>query len=265
MKIDGSTQIIAHLCFPSAHLRTAQLLNPIWAESGHNAVLIPWQVHPKNLESVFSSLRHSESVAGVLVTVPHKTSVAALCDELSGTASFLGAANVAKRTSDGRFIGQMFDGDGFVQGLISQGHAVKGRKVLLIGAGGAASGIAFALVKAGVSSLTINNRTVSKSKALALKLNQNFNCNTVKVGISSAGGHDLIVNGTSLGMSANDSMPFDPNTIDRGALLAEVVMEPEQTPILKAAEALGILTHGGKHMITSQLELFTDFLLGSKD
>jgi len=262
VNIDGNSRVIVHLAYPAKHLRTPSYFNPLLVRQGRNAVLVPWQVHPDNLEDVWQALRLSESLAGVIVTIPHKTAVATLCDQLEGSAAFMQVANVARRTPDGRFIGNMFDGAGYLKGLEKEGHKVTGKSVLLIGAGGAATGIAYALVEAGVAQLTIANRTRSKAEDLAEQLNNVFRTTIVRVGDPVGGDHDVVINGTSIGMQINDPLPIDPLTVRPEALVGEVIMQPDETALLKACAARGCPTHKGKHMITGQTELLADFLLG---
>lgn len=260
-RITGTTRVIVHLAYPSHHLRTPKHFNAYCAQTGLDAVLVPWQVAPENLSAAFDGLRRIESLAGVIVTIPHKTSVAGLCDSLSETAGFLGVANVARRLPDGRFHGEMFDGAGFVQGLMREGHVIKGRKALLVGAGGAATGIAEALVRGGVSRLAIANRSAEKAEELAIRLRGAFTGRDIVAAPADATGFDLIVNGTSLGMKPGDAMPVPAETLEAGALVAEVVMEPDVTPLLRLAAERGCVAHKGVHMITGQIELLARFLL----
>lgn len=82
----------------------------------------PWQAQPEQLPPVWEGLRHSESLAGVMVTIPHKAAVAGLCDRLEGNAATLGVANIVRRETNGGFTGAMFDGEAYVAGLEAQGH-----------------------------------------------------------------------------------------------------------------------------------------------
>lgn len=259
--ISGKTRVIVHLCYPAAHLRTPSVFNPWCEATGRDAVLVPWQVRPKHLKQAFRALGHVESLAGVIVTIPHKGAVATLCDSLTDTARLLGTANVARRDEKGRWHGAMFDGEGMTQGLVKAGHRIAGRRALLLGAGGAATGIAEALVRQGVAELAIANRSPDKAGQLAALLSGAFPGANVRACFPDATGFDLVVNGTSLGMHDDDPLPIDPATLAPGTLVAEVVMQPDVTPLLVAAEARGCVTHRGIHMIESQIDLLGRFLL----
>lgn len=253
------TKVVAHLACPSAHLRTPEFLNSLFAGKGRNAVLVPWQVKPENLQTAIDGLRHCESMAGMLVTFPHKIAAARLCDICEGPAGFLGAVNVIRRTAQGQLVGAMFDGIGYVEGLKAQGHSVAARKVLMLGAGGAASGIAYALVAAGVASLTIANRSHARAEELASRLNAHFHTGILSAGPANAKGFDIVINATSLGLHPGDALPLDPNTLTAGTLVGEVVMQPDHTKVLVEAANRGCEIHLGKHMIQGQLSLLADF------
>lgn len=259
--ISGKTRVVVHLAHPAAHLRTPGVFNAWCREHDHDAVLVPWQVAPDALAAAVDGLRRVESLAGVVVTIPHKGAMAGLCDTLSPTARSLGVVNAARRDADGRLHGAMFDGDGFVAGLAAEGHAIAGRRALLIGAGGAATGIADALLRAGVAELAILNRSAAKAAALAHSLAAAYPAARVSAHAGAAAGFDLVVNGTSLGMHDGDPLPIDPTTLDPGSLVAEVVMQPDVTRLLAKARERGCRVHRGIHMITGQVALLARFLL----
>jgi shikimate dehydrogenase len=259
--IDGHTRVVVILAYPTHHVRTPAFFNARVAALGINAVLVPWQVSPERLPEVVEGLRHVETVAGVVVTVPHKQRMALLCDELQGIAADLGVCNVARRTSDGRFIGRMYDGIGFVAGMRGQGIDPEGKRVLLLGAGGAATAVAAALLDANVQHLTIVNRTRDKADSLAAQLKAGRPHADVEAADGTAGRWDLIVNGTSLGLKPTDPLPLDPAVLDPDSIVAEVIMQPAETALLQAAKARGCRIHRGEHMVAAQIDLLVEYLL----
>lgn len=267
MTIDGETSVLVHLAYPSAHLRTPQLFNPRCAERGLNAVLVPWQVAPENLADTMETLRRAESLAGAIVTVPHKETSAALCDRLEGVAEILGVANVIRRAPDGALVGRILDGDGFVGGLRRADVPIAGASALIAGAGGVALAIAAALVEAGVARITVLNRTRSRAEAMIVRLSRLAQAKGREVvfdiaATGAATGYDLVINATSLGMYEGDALPFDAQTLTPEMTVAEVVMVPEVTPLLNAAKERGARIVPGKAMIFGQIDPFIDFVLG---
>lgn len=263
-EISGRTQVAVHLAYPVGHLKTPQLFNARCRERNIDAVLVPWQVHPDNLKQVFDALALSESVCGVVVTIPHKETVARLCDALSGPAAVLEVANVARKDDAGRWHGLTFDGAGFVGGLSQAGHRVEGKSVLLLGAGGVALAIADALCSVGVRRLMIHNRTLARAEALAANMRKVYPAVVVETGPADATGFDVIVNGTSVGMKPEDPLPLDGATLAPGMVVAEVIMAPAETDLLKAAGAAGCKTHAGHHMLTGQIDYLIDFLVSGQ-
>lgn len=267
MTIDGTTAILVHLAYPSAHLQTPQRFNPRCLERGLNAVLVPWQVAPDNLAQTMATLRHSESVAGAIITVPHKETCAALCDRLEGVAETLCVANVIRREPDGTLVGRILDGEGFVGGLMQAKVPIEGQSALIAGAGGVALAIAAALVDTGIAQIVVHNRTRARAEAMIDRLAHlaRETGKTVDFGIaetSEATGFDLVINATSLGMHEGDALPFDVASLTPEITVAEVVMVPEITPLLEAAQRRGAKVVPGKAMIVGQIDPFIDFVLG---
>ncbi|WEK52025.1 MAG: shikimate dehydrogenase [Candidatus Kaistia colombiensis] len=258
-EITGTTRVLGILADPIAHVKAPPGINRIARERGRDAVMVPFQVAPADLAAFANALRALKSFDGAIITVPHKGPMASLCDEISPSARAIGAINVIRREPDGRLIGDMLDGHGFVAGLAVSGISIHGRNAYLAGAGGAANAIAFALVAGGVAKLTIANRTRAKAEALRDRILALYPAATVIVGDSDPSGHDLVVNGTSLGMRPDDAPPLDTTRLTADMIVAEVIMVPTMTPLLVAAEARGCRIHLGKPMLDQQLELMANF------
>ncbi|SDE99917.1 shikimate dehydrogenase family protein [Limimaricola pyoseonensis] len=258
--ISGTTRLFAILADPVGHVRTPQALNARFAEAGQDAVLVPCEVGPDALEETVRGLRNVRNLGGLVVTVPHKTEIARHCNALSERARLAGAVNVVRREADGRLFGDLLDGAGFVAGLSAAEVELEGRSVFLAGAGGAASAIAFALAEAGAARLTVANRSEAKARALLQRLQSAFPAVAVEAGHDPQR-HDIAVNATSLGLKPDDPLPFDPADLSPGTLVAEVIMQPEETPLLAAAAARGLPTHLGRMMLEGQLRQMMAFLL----
>ena len=260
MEIDGTTRFFGIIADPIAQVKTPQGINHIAAECGANSIMVPLHVAPEELTAAFAGLRAMKNFGGMIVTVPHKVAALTLCDEASVRARQVGAVNAVRRDISGRLLGDIFDGIGFVTGLARAGIDVKGRRVYLVGAGGAANAIAFALADAGVAQLTIANRTSAKAEHLASELSGHYPAIIIGIGTPDPSGHEIIVNGTSLGMKKDDPYPLDITRLDPGMTVAEIIMEPAMTPLLAAARDLGCHLHFGKPMLDCQLELMASFM-----
>lgn len=149
--VNGRTAVVPLLAYPSEHVRTPGLFNQYCSEHGINAVMVPWKISPAGLPAAIEAIRRIENIPGFVITIPHKQEVCRHCDTLEGLAEVMGVCNAVRKNADGTLSGRMYDGQGFVQGLLERGVPLAGRSVLLAGAGGVATAIAFELAGAQVS------------------------------------------------------------------------------------------------------------------
>jgi shikimate dehydrogenase len=258
--ITGTTQLYAIIGDPIAHVRTPMAFNDYFAARKIDAVCLPIHILRDGLPRGWEGLKSIVNLRGFIVTAPHKQESAQLCDKLVEDGAYTQVVNTVRREPDGKFIGTLLDGRGFVAGLKSHGHKVEGRSFYIAGAGGAGTALAYALAASGAKAITIHNRTRSKAEKLVAGVAKAFpNCK-VALGTADASGHDVAINATSLGLNPDDGHSFDLSSVDKSSLVAEVVMKPEMTPLLIAATECGYAIHFGIHMLNGQLELMMEFL-----
>lgn len=260
MEIDGKTRLYAIVADPIEQVKTPQTLNALMRDREFNGVLVPMQVAPENLTGWFDALRGIKNFGGLIVTVPHKQAIAKLCDEVSDAARLIGAVNVVRREPDGRMVGDILDGKGFVAGLRGNDIEPAGKRVFLAGAGGAANAIAFALAEAGVAALGVHNRTEAKVHDLIARLHEVHPALDVTAVGASPAGYDIVVNATSLGMKETDPLSLDAQALESSQVVAEIIMKPETTALLAAAQARGCKIHYGLPMLRSQADLMAAFV-----
>jgi len=258
--ITGTTRLYAIIGDPIGHVRTPMAFNDYFAARNIDAVCLPIHIGRDDLPRGWAGLHAILNLDGFIVTAPHKQESARLCDALEGDGVYTQVVNAVRREPDGRFVGTLLDGRGFVSGMTSHGHDVKGRRFYIAGAGGAGTALAYALAGDGAAAITIHNRTRSKAESLVAGVKKAFPACDVQLGTANAAGHDVVVNATSLGLKPDDPLSFDLASVDPTALVAEVVMKPEMTPLLIAAEKRGHTIHFGTHMLNGQLELMMQFL-----
>lgn len=258
--ITGHTKLFAILADPIHHVRAPQGINALLRERGVDGVMVPMHVPAADLRTVVAGLRKMPNFGGFIATVPHKTDIVALCDTVSPMVVATGAANAVRREADGTLSADMFDGQGFVVGLRQAGIDLTGRSVYLAGAGGAANAIAFALANEGIARLTVANRTRSRADELLARLSVHKPGLRVEAGTRDPSGHDIVVNATSLGLRPSDALPLDCNRLMSAMTVAEIIMQPRETPLLKAAAAAGCRVQYGQPMLDCQLALMADFL-----
>ena len=259
--VTGTTRFFGTIAHPADHVRAPMVFNPIFAERGLDHVMVPIDAPPGSLTEIVAALRAIPNFGGMAVTIPHKVELAVLCDTLGPAAQMTGAVNAVRFDADGSMHGDNFDGQGFVAGLRQQGHDPAGKDVLMVGAGGAARAIALALCEAGVGRLRISNRTSQKADEIVSALKEIGQHSQAETAVDHDGaGVDMIVNTTSLGLHKGDALPLALDAVDQKTLIAEIIMVPERTAWLADAEARGLPTNYGRHMLDCQIELIGGFI-----
>lgn len=176
-------------------------------------------------------------------------------------AAFLQAVNVMRRNADGSWHGDMVDGLGYVQALEAKGCTLSGRRALLVGAGGAGTAIAHALLEAGVAELALHDSDQGRRDALLARLS-GLGLGQVQPGSPDPRGFDLAVNATPMGMKAGDPLALDADHFVAGQWVGCVITEPAVPPLIAAARAAGCHTLTGTDMFVQVRELLLRFLMG---
>ena len=236
-------------------------ISPIFQQAALDAECIDaryegLETAPEDLEGRLESFRE-EGFVGASVTIPHKESVMPLLDDVSETARLIGSVNTIV-SDGGRLTGHNTDAPGFLRGLKEQGgFDSRGKRVVVVGTGGAGRAVVFGLAGEGVSSMMLVNRTVSRAERLGAEVSRAYpNLKVLVEGEVPEGmEYDLLVNGTSVGMkhtAMEDASPVPPKRIVPGALVYDLIYNPEQTTLLKLAKKGGAKTLGGLPMLVFQ-------------
>ncbi|MDT8909776.1 ThiF family adenylyltransferase [Amycolatopsis sp. PS_44_ISF1] len=257
--ISGSTRLYVVLGDPVTQVQSPALLNPLFARWGMDAVLVPVHAEPERLERVVRGLQDAGNVDGIFVTVPHKPAAAGLADRRSPMVEVTGSANALRREADGRWYAENFDGLGFVAGLVAAGHDPNRERVALVGAGGAGSAIAAALLAAGVERLAVCDPDTAKLEALRTRLDAHWPGRTRTSAAPDTEGAGLVVNATPLGLAPGDPLPFRPDRLAPGRVVADIIMHPRETRLLREAAELGHHVHCGIHMLDGQVDAYRAF------
>ncbi len=253
LRIDGLTELIAHIGYPTHSFKSPLIYNPWFAHCGANAAVVPFACDSAPFEALLPALLALPNVRGALITMPHKVRVCGMVDELSATARVAGACNAVKRLPDGRLHGDMFDGEGFVQGALAHGIALEGARALVVGAGGVGSAIAASLAAAGVGHLSLFDVNAASADSLADRLRAHYPHLSLSAGARDPSGHRVVVNATPLGMNESDPLPLDASRLEAGSFVGEVVMRTAHTPLLQAALARGCQIQVGTDMLFAQI------------
>lgn len=257
--IRGTTKLIAHLGYPTESFKAPMIYNPYFEKHGIDAVVVPMgckaEDYPRFLKLVFKL----SNIHGALVTMPHKVTTISLLDEVLTTAKVAGSCNAVRLGQDGRLVGDMFDGEGFVRGVLRKGRKLAGARVLVVGCGGVGSAIAASLAKAAVAELALFDAYAPLAIGLAERLRLHYPLLQVATGSADPAGFDIVVNATPLGMKPGDSLPMDISRIAPTTFVGEVVMKQEVTPFLEAVRARGCEFQVGTDMLFEQIPAYLEF------
>jgi shikimate dehydrogenase len=257
--LDGNTRLIAHLGHPTASFKAPLIYNPYFLDIGLNAAVVPMGVTAGDFAAALPLIFRMTNLHGALITMPHKIAVVAMLDEISTAVKISGSCNAVLRRPDGSLVGDMFDGEGFVRGLRRKGCRLSGASAHVVGAGGVGSAIAASLAAAGIGRISLFDRDIGAMEALAERLASHYPTLRIATNANDPGGYDIIVNATPLGMRRGDPLPVDPERIDPGAFVGEVVLKEEMTPLLSAARARGCRVQIGVDMLFEMIPAYLEF------
>lgn len=223
-----------------------------------------WEIEAENLPSAINKLRQPQSL-GANITIPYKETTLHFLDEVDDLAGFTGAVNTIVNR-DGRLVGFNTDGYGFLKALCDAKFEPKNKRVVIIGAGGAARGVSFALLREKVNSLVISNRTLARAESLVHSLTRYAVAKRIQAEVIASPCHgstfqkavqncNLIVNCTTVGTkysAQEEQSPLAADLIPKGALVYDLVYNPSETPLLRMAKEAGANIIGGLPMLVYQ-------------
>lgn len=265
MNITAKTAALGVIGSPISHSVSPEMHNFLLDKLELNYFYAAYPVPPESLDAAFAGVK-ALGIRGLNVTVPHKEGAYRLCDRLDPYAAEIGAVNTVVN-DNGRLSGYNTDAPGFIMSIAREGVDPAGKKAVLLGAGGAARGVASALLRAGVAELRIINRTPERAERLAAELNALYP-GKVKAA-ATAEGAELLINTTSAGMKNSESPFSDYGVLSPDCVVCDIVYCPRETVFLKGAKAAGLRTVGGIGMLIYQaviaFELFTGVRPGEEE
>ena len=257
--ISGHTRILAHLGVPTESFRAPLIYNPFFKARGIDARVIPMGCEAVDFPDFLRLVLRLRNAAGAIVTMPHKMPVVELLDEASPAVRVCGACNAVRMEADGRLTGDMFDGEGFVRGLLRKGRVVSGATAFVCGAGGVGSAIAASLAAAGAARLRIFDVDPARAARLAEALSAHFPSLDAAPHPNDPAETDIVVNATPLGMKPGDPLPTDVERVDPAAIVGDVILTEDMTPFLTAARARGCAVQIGSDMLFEQIPAYLEF------
>ncbi len=254
MKITAQTKVVALFGYPVTHTLSPLFQNAAFRAAGVDAVYLVFEIPPLLLKDAIKAVKDLNFL-GANLTIPHKETALLFLDEVSETASRIGSVNTLVNHS-GILKGETTDGPGFLLSLKEKGINPKLKKVLLVGAGGAARAVAFALVKAGAS-VTITNRTAERGEKLVSDLKRyypqteaEFVPFSEKTTFLKRKDYDILINATSVGLKKGETL-FRSSDLPEKIVVCDLIYH-RKTELLAAAEKRGLTTISGLGMLVYQ-------------
>lgn len=247
--VDATTKVVGVIGYPVKHSLSPQMHNSAFAHLGLNYIYLAWEVSPEKLEWAIEGVR-GLGIVGLNVTIPHKERVAELLDEVSKEAEIVGAVNTIHNVN-GKLLGYNTDVEGFKRALKEE---VKGKKAVVLGAGGAGRAVVYALVSGGASCIILN-RTEEKARKLAERYKELGEVRSgeltplnLREALKEA---DILINATSLGMKGEVIEGIEEGLGDH-LLVMDLVYTPRETPLLRLAREKGARIVEGWEMLLYQ-------------
>ncbi len=240
--------------YPLSHTISPAIHNSAFSALGLDWVYLPFEVQPEYLKEAIFGLKPL-GIAGVNITIPHKVQALAYMDGLSPEAELIGAINTIVVKED-RLFGDNTDGKGFIRSLKETGFSLKGKRVALIGAGGAGRAVSISLAREGVDTLYIFDANKERGESLISYIKDRFDTLVLEMKDPSvAMDIDLLVNATPCGMKENDPLPIDTGFISADLLVYDLIYNPQKTRFLEEAERKGAKILSGLAMLVYQAAL----------
>jgi shikimate dehydrogenase len=257
--VRGTTRVVGVIGWPVSHSLSPVIHNAAFVALDLDWVYVPFPVLPAHVAAALAGLR-ALGFAGANVTMPHKTEIADLVDDLGEDAALLRSVNTLVVTADG-IVGQNTDAPGFDRFLRRDaGFEAAGRTALVFGAGGAARACALALARSGLGELVVALRDRTRAKAIATAVDGlGMNVSVVEFDDARHASADLIVNATPLG-AHGESLPHP--AVGPGVLVIDLLYRPRQTPLLASARASGATAFGGLGLLLHQAGLAFEMWTG---
>ena len=247
----GKAKLAGVLGWPIAHSRSPRL-HGFWLDRlGIDGAYVPLAVRPEDLALTLRLLPRL-GFRGCNLTLPHKEAAVGLVDTLSARAERIGAINTVIVGSDDKLMGDNTDGYGFIENLKASGVDPARGPAVVLGAGGGARAVVASLLDAGAPRVVVANRGAARAEALAQALGSKVTTVPWEHRAEALAGAALLVNTTSLGMSAQPPLDIDLARLPAAAAVSDLVYVPLETPLLARAKARGLKTVDGLGMLLHQ-------------
>jgi len=261
--VRGDTDLYLIPGDPVTNVRLPRMFNAVFERCGINALMMPAQVRARDFAVWLKASFLASNVKGMVIAPPHKPLAVDLLDGCGLFARVAGSVNVVRRTRNGELEGDLFDGEGIVGALDHFGIPFRGKRVLILGAGVSAAAIGVSLAEGGgddgAAEIAFYDPAPGKSAGVAARIDDAFDAQVRTARDADPAGFDLIINGTSLGLRAEDPVPCDVARIAPHAAVFDILLRNQPTPLVRAARARGLHAQPGFEMLIQQMAHYMDY------
>jgi shikimate dehydrogenase len=256
--VSGRTRLFGIVGDPIEQVRSPEMFTAEFRKRGYEAILVPLHVKPPHFETCLAGLLTLANLDGLIFTIPYKVKAFALADSIGEQASIVGAVNALSRNGDG-WKADIFDGIGCVEAFRRRGYPLHGKRVMLIGAGGAGSAVGVAIAFERPASLRLFDPDTRRAEDLAEKIRKIDPSISVEIGAPSVDGRDVLLNASPVGMLHDSRLPLEAERLPENLIVLDAVVKPERTPLLALAERSGCRTLYGREMMRGQIDRMVDY------
>jgi shikimate dehydrogenase len=257
--VSGKTRLFGIVGHPIEQVRSPEMITAELKGRGHDAILVPMHVLPDHFDAWLTQMKTMPNLGGLVFTIPYKVRASGFADHLGPQALLVGAINAIARAADGRWHAEIFDGLGCVEAFRRRGLAFAGKRVMLLGAGGAGSAIAAAVAAQSPAALALYDVDGDRAQTLAATIAAANPGVVVTAGAATIDGIDYLLNASPVGMLADSRLPVPLTTLPRSLVVFDAIVKPEVTPLLALATQCGCTAFGGREMMRGQIARMADF------
>jgi shikimate dehydrogenase len=259
--ISGATRVFGIVGDPIEQVRSPEMFTAAFRARGMNAVMVPLRVGPEDFAASLAGLMRVQNLDGLIFTIPHKARAMPLASEIGPQARAVGAINALARRRHG-WAGEIFDGLGCVEAFRRRGLGFAGKRVMLIGAGGAGSAVGVAIASEHPAFMRLHDLDSARAHALATKIRSVSPDTQVEVASPDVQDVDILLNVSPTGMLGDARVPFPVDRLPSRLVVFDAIVMPERTPLIELATNSGCMTIFGREMMRGQIARMVDFFRG---
>jgi len=259
--VSGRTRLYGIVGDPIVQVRSPEMITAELRSRDRDAILVPLHVAPEAFDATIAGLMALRNLDGLVFTIPYKARALPLAQEIGEQAKAVGAINALGRGADGLWRGEIFDGLGCIEAFRRRGLALRGKRIQLIGAGGAGAAIAVALAHEGPRAVRLTELDAKRGATVAAKMRAIDASIDVTLAPASTDGVDVLMNASPVGMLDDARLPLDVARLPRELVVFDAIVKPETTPLVALAESCGCAVVRGREMMRGQIARMVDFFL----